>query len=60
MTDLSRMFNPRSVALVGATDRSTWSKMAFDNLKLLGFEGKVHLVSRSGGMTHGQQAVRSP
>ena len=36
-TGLARLFNPRSVALVGATDRSTWSKMAFDNLKLLGF-----------------------
>lgn len=59
MTDLSKMFNPASVVLVGATDRSTWSKMAFDNLKLLGFEGKVHLVSRSGGMAHGQQTFKS-
>ena len=59
MTDLSRLFNPRSVALIGATDRSTWSKMAFDNLALLGFAGKVHLVSRSGGMAHGQQTFRS-
>ena len=33
-TGLARLFNPRSVSLVGATDRSTWSKMAFDNLKL--------------------------
>jgi acyl-CoA synthetase (NDP forming) len=58
-TGLARMFDPRSVVLVGATDRSTWSKMAFDNLKLLGFAGKVHLVSRSGGMVHGQQAFRT-
>lgn len=59
MTDLSQLFNPRSVVLVGATDRSTWSKMAFDNLRLLGFAGKVHLVSRSGGMAHGQQTHTS-
>jgi len=56
---LSRLFDPRSVVLVGATDRSTWSKMAFDNLRLLGFGGKVHLVSRSGGMAHGQQTFKS-
>ncbi len=59
MSDLSTFFNPESVVLVGATDRSTWSKMAFDNLRLLGFEGKVHLVSRSGGMAHGHQTVAS-
>ena len=44
---------------MGATDRSTWSKMAFDNLKLLGFEGKVHLVNRSGGVVHGQQSFKT-
>ena len=58
-TDLSRLFNPRSVVLVGATDRSTWSKMAFNNLGLLGFSGTVHLVSRGGGMVHGQPAFRT-
>lgn len=56
---LSRLFNPRSVALLGATDRSTWSQMAFANLKLLGFEGQVHLVSRNGGPAHGRQTLRS-
>jgi acetate---CoA ligase (ADP-forming) len=59
MTDLSALFNPRSVVLVGATDRSTWSKMAFDNLRLLGFQGRVHLVSRSGGTAHGQPTFTS-
>ena len=59
MSPLARLFNPRAVALVGATDKSTWSKMAFDNLELLGFEGKVHLVNRSGGVVHGQQSVRT-
>jgi len=56
---LSSLFNPRSVVLVGATDRSTWSKMAYENLRLLGFEGRVHLVSRGGGVVHGQQAHTS-
>lgn len=59
VVDLSRLFNPSAVVLVGATDRSTWSKMAFDNLKLLGFEGQVYVVNRSGGLAHGQQAFKS-
>ena len=59
MSELASLFNPSSVALVGATDRSTWSKMAFDNLRLLGFQGRVHLVSRSGGLAHGQQTFTS-
>jgi acyl-CoA synthetase (NDP forming) len=59
VSDLSSLFNPRSVVLVGATDRSTWSKMAFDNLRLLGFKGAVHLVSRSGGTAHGQPTFKS-
>jgi hypothetical protein len=30
--DLSSMLQPRSIALIGATDRSTWSKATFTNL----------------------------
>ncbi len=59
MSDLSSLFDPRSVVLVGATDRSTWSKMAFENLRLLGFQGRVHLVSRGGGQAHGQASFKS-
>ncbi len=57
--ELSRLFDFRSVVLIGATDRSTWSKMAFANLQTLGFKGKIHLVSRSAGMVHGRQTLRS-
>ena len=37
---------PGSVALIGATDRSRWSNMTFQNLTTLGFAGTVHLVNR--------------
>ncbi|MGI4814739.1 MAG: acetate--CoA ligase family protein [Janthinobacterium lividum] len=57
--DLSRLFNPKAVALVGASDRSGWSKVAFNNLKILNYAGNVHLVSRSGGVAHGQQTFKS-
>lgn len=57
--DLSLMFNPRSVVLVGASDRSAWSRRAFDNLKELRYQGRIHLVKPSGGTAHGQQTLTS-
>lgn len=51
------MLRPSSVALIGATDRSRWSSMTFQNLTTLGFAGTVHLVNRRGGMVHGQAAA---
>ncbi|MBB3925838.1 acyl-CoA synthetase (NDP forming) [Sphingobium jiangsuense] len=56
---LNRLFAPRSIALVGAKDRSIWSVASFDNLKRFGFEGPVHLINPKGGTVHGQQAATS-
>lgn len=52
-------FSPRSVVIVGASDRSAWSLGSFENFERLGFEGGVHLVNRNGGMVHGKQAHTS-
>src|SRR3954471_7315375 len=57
--DLSTMLRPRSVALVGATDRSMWSRATFANLTTLKFDGEGHLVSRRGGTVHGRTAAPS-
>ncbi len=57
--DVDQFLNPRSIVFVGASDRSPWSNTAYGNLKALGFAGELHLVSRSGGMAHGQQTLRS-
>ena len=54
-----RCFNPRSIAVVGATDRSTWSLTAYDNLKAIGFAGELYMVNRRGGSAHGQPAFVS-
>ena len=43
-----RLFNPRSVALIGATDKSRWSWSIFGNLALHGFAGPVYLVNPRG------------
>ncbi|WP_428541000.1 acetate--CoA ligase family protein [Rhodopila sp.] len=57
--DLSTMLRPRSIALVGATDRSGWSKATFANLTTLGYDGEVHLVARRGGVVHGRTSATS-
>src|SRR5579872_1555149 len=45
---LDRMFSPRSIALVGATQKSVWSKLIIQNYPVLGFSGKVFAVNRRG------------
>jgi acyl-CoA synthetase (NDP forming) len=59
--DLSTMVHhcPRAIALVGATDRSTWSKAAFTNLTTRKYAGMLHLVARRGGIVHGRSAATS-
>ncbi|SDB72673.1 acetate--CoA ligase family protein [Belnapia rosea] len=56
---LESLFRARSVALVGATDRSIWSSAAHANFARIGFEGRVHVVNRKGGMVHGLAAATS-
>ncbi len=52
-------FNPRSLAVVGATDRSRWSQLTKENLEAAGFTGRLHMVNRRGGEAHGQRAAVS-
>ncbi|MFI7630069.1 acetate--CoA ligase family protein [Microbispora rosea] len=56
---VGELFNPRSIALVGATDKSGWSISTLTNLRTHGFRGPVHLVNPRGGFVHGEQAHRS-
>lgn len=53
---VARLFNPRSIALIGATDKSRWSWSIFGNLKLHGFAGPVYLVNPRGIPVHGEQS----
>ncbi|MEX0427819.1 acetate--CoA ligase family protein [Nocardioides sp. DS6] len=50
------LFNPRAIALIGATEKSKWSSSTYLNLLTHGFTGPVHLVNPRGGVVHGQQA----
>jgi acyl-CoA synthetase (NDP forming) len=56
---LTSLLSPRSVAIVGASDRSGWSSGAYSNFERLGFDGSLHLVNRNGGVVHGRAAVTS-
>lgn len=41
---IATILNPRSIALVGATEGSGWSTALVNNLRTLGYEGRVHFV----------------
>ncbi|HEY5756930.1 MAG TPA: acetate--CoA ligase family protein [Steroidobacter sp.] len=54
---LAALFSPRSIAFVGATERSVWTRAALANLRTLGYDGKIFLVNRKGGEVLGYPAV---
>ena len=56
---LTSLFRPRSVALVGASDKSTFSVLAYRNLVEFGFGDHTYLVNRRGAETHGRPTVTS-
>ena len=56
---LTSLFRPSSVALVGASDKSTFSRIAHQNLVRFGFGERTYLVNRRGAETHGQPTVTS-
>jgi acyl-CoA synthetase (NDP forming) len=55
---LTSLLRPRSVALVGASDKSAFSLLAYRNLVEFGFGAHTYLVSRRGEV-HGRPAVTS-
>jgi acyl-CoA synthetase (NDP forming) len=56
---LKRLFNPRSIALIGASERSQWSRGIVINLEGQGFDGDIHLVNPRGGTILGRSAFAS-
>ena len=56
---LSSLLRPRSVALVGASDKSQFSRVAYRNLVEFGFDDRTYLVNRRGVETHGRASVTS-
>jgi acetate---CoA ligase (ADP-forming) len=54
----SPFLRPRAIALIGASDRSAYSRSAYATCQALGFTGQVFMVNRSGNAAHGRAAVR--
>jgi acetate---CoA ligase (ADP-forming) len=57
--DLNALLKPRSVAIIGASERSRWSNVTFDNLTKHAFKGDVHLVNRRGEPAYGRKTAQS-
>lgn len=45
---LARLFGPRSIALVGATEKSIWTSFIARNFRDFGYSGRVFAVNRTG------------
>lgn len=50
---LHRLFCPQSVALIGASEKSAWSHIIYNNFAQYGFEGKLFAVNKRGAEAHG-------
>jgi len=57
LSSLDNFLKPKGVALIGASDRSAYSRTAYSAGKLIGFDERLFLVSRSGGEAHGRPTV---
>ncbi|WP_291413222.1 acetate--CoA ligase family protein [Actinophytocola sp.] len=58
--DLSGLFAPREIAIIGASDRAPYTRSVFANLRDFGFPlERVHLVNRKQTTVFGRAAVPS-
>ena len=56
---VAALLRPRSIVIVGASERSRWSQTACENLARSGFDGEVHLVNRRGGVVGGRTTAEN-
>ena len=59
MALLKRLLYPRSIALVGASERSPWSRLLHANIRRVGFEGQVFAINKTGAAAHGYPGYQS-
>ncbi|MDH4565202.1 acetate--CoA ligase family protein [Pseudomonas sp. BN414] len=57
--ELEKLFRPRSVAIIGASDKNPWSALVAKSLQALNFDGSVHLVNRRGTDALSKKTVQS-
>jgi acyl-CoA synthetase (NDP forming) len=56
---LAALFEPESIVLIGATERSFWSRILSRNFNELGYEGRLFAVNRSGNDVFGIKGYAS-
>jgi acetate---CoA ligase (ADP-forming) len=56
---LDQLFRPRSIALIGGSDRNPYSHLMHQNLTGLNYSGSVYVVNKRGAPAHGYAAVSS-
>jgi acyl-CoA synthetase (NDP forming) len=57
---LDALLNPRTIAIVGASDRaSSWTQEIYSNLKEFGYPGKIYPVNPRRPMVWSQEAYKS-
>jgi len=56
---LRRLFYPTSIALVGASERSSWSQLLHANIQRVAFSGRIYSVNKGGAAAHGYPGYRS-
>jgi acyl-CoA synthetase (NDP forming) len=56
---LAPLFEPKSIALVGATEKSYWSVLLTNNFNALDYKGKVFAVNRNGNDVFGLKGYRN-
>src|SRR3954454_6437384 len=60
MADLSRLFRPASIAVVGANDRfGSYASQTLENLETIGYEGAVYGVNPKRTEVHGRPCFPS-
>jgi acyl-CoA synthetase (NDP forming) len=57
--DLTAFFSPRSVAMVGASERSSWSHGVAARFRDYAYTGKVYAINRNGVDAHGFPGFKS-
>ncbi len=50
---LTGFFQPRNVALIGASDRSEWSRLIHSRFGAFGHQGNLYAINRDGKPAHG-------
>lgn len=57
--DVRALLHPRSIAVVGATEASSWAQALLANLELYGYAGALHLVHPRHGEQFGRPCAAS-